>query len=144
MGVSSLPGLNSSDIGGIMVDYSSSDDDGGGISIAANTVYISGLTFTNAVAGGRGAAIFVAGSISGIDIANMMSINSKSGSLGFSSTYTPTAQSRSAIWSMMAILLALGSSMLRVVPSCSRRDSASSDPTSVKALYMWRVSARSP
>ena len=43
-GVSSPPGLNSSDIGGIVVDYSSSDDDGGGIFIAANTVHISGLT----------------------------------------------------------------------------------------------------
>ena len=43
---------------------------------------VSGLTFTNTVTGGRGAAIFVAGSVSSLDIANVTSINSDSGSPG--------------------------------------------------------------
>ena len=65
-----------------MVRGSSSDDDGSGIFIAANTLHTSGLTFTNAVAGGRGMAIFVAGSVSGLDITNVASINYYSESLG--------------------------------------------------------------
>ena len=69
-------------IGGIVVHDSLSDDDGGGIFIAAEIVHISGLTFNNTVAGGRGAVIFVAGGVSSIDIANVTSINSYSRSLG--------------------------------------------------------------